>query len=287
MNEKKRIGFIDVAVAESLEAIGEALAGKTRAQPGRVGCFIAGTLVHTREGLKPIEQIQVGDDVLSKPENGGEQTYKRVTKTFQHENREVCLLIIQPEKEIATARAEKRTTKESEYSCLIGTPNHPIWVKGKGWTSLKGLDFYDEMEFANGEVAMAFGAYPLHRTHTEGVALLHVPPTDFDSQSTIDLRVGQSFEYYPWWKDEPLIAKGYWGDDRNDYELFRTTVYNLEVEDCHSYYVGTRGIWVHNTSGEETAGQGVISSSGNERYFPPDAPKTVTTLETAMSGKIT
>jgi Hint domain-containing protein len=32
-------------------------------------CFAAGTLVHTREGLKAIEQIQVGDWVLSKHES--------------------------------------------------------------------------------------------------------------------------------------------------------------------------------------------------------------------------
>jgi hypothetical protein len=36
----------------------------------------AGTLVHTEEGLVPIEKVKVGDWVLSKPENGGEQAYK-------------------------------------------------------------------------------------------------------------------------------------------------------------------------------------------------------------------
>jgi len=147
------------------------------------GCFIAGTLVHTREGLKPIEQIKVGDYVLSKPENGGEQTYKRVTQTFRHENREVCLLSIHSAKEIATARAEKRMVKNSDYSCLVGTPNHPFWVndrKGwremkagdllpgfypdyvkknedyvedKGWTSLQHLCFGDELEMANPDIS--------------------------------------------------------------------------------------------------------------------------------------
>jgi hypothetical protein len=49
-------------------------------------CFAAGTLVHTQTGLVPIEQIKVGDMVLSKPESGeGEQAYKRVTRTFAHE----------------------------------------------------------------------------------------------------------------------------------------------------------------------------------------------------------
>lgn len=54
------------------------------------GCFVAGTLVHTKEGLKPIEQIQVGDWVLSKPESGeGEQAYKRVARTFSFEDKAV------------------------------------------------------------------------------------------------------------------------------------------------------------------------------------------------------
>ena len=32
------------------------------------------------------------------------------------------------------------------------------------------------------------------------------------------------------------------GDD----PYFRTTVYNFEVEDFHTYYVGPNGVWVHN-----------------------------------------
>lgn len=38
---------------------------------------MAGTLVHTKEGLKPIEQLKVGDWVLSRPENP-EQGTRRV-----------------------------------------------------------------------------------------------------------------------------------------------------------------------------------------------------------------
>ena len=43
-------------------------------------CFIGGTLVYIREDLRPIEDIKVGDYVLSRPEDGsGETRYKRVT----------------------------------------------------------------------------------------------------------------------------------------------------------------------------------------------------------------
>lgn len=45
-------------------------------------CFVAGTLVHTAAGLKPIEQIAFGDMVLSRDPATGEQGYKPVLDTF-------------------------------------------------------------------------------------------------------------------------------------------------------------------------------------------------------------
>ena len=75
--------------------------------------FVAGTLVHTDQGLVPIEQLKVGDMVLSMPEEGvGEKAYKRVVKTF------------------------KSPTKQKIMSPIEGiycTDNHPFWVtKGRG-----------------------------------------------------------------------------------------------------------------------------------------------------------
>lgn len=63
-------------------------AAKKNTNENAVGCFVAGTLVHTKEGLGPIEQIKVGDYVLSKPEEGGGETaYKRVVNTFEFEDK--------------------------------------------------------------------------------------------------------------------------------------------------------------------------------------------------------
>ena len=47
--------------------------------------FVAGTLVHTDKGLIPIQDIKVGDMVLSRPEWGGNNAsteYKRVSRAF-------------------------------------------------------------------------------------------------------------------------------------------------------------------------------------------------------------
>lgn len=56
------------------------------------GGFVAGTQVHTRNGLKPIREIQVGDWVLSRsedPAHGGGNGYKRVTRVIGFEKKVV------------------------------------------------------------------------------------------------------------------------------------------------------------------------------------------------------
>ncbi|MCL2076004.1 MAG: Hint domain-containing protein [Betaproteobacteria bacterium] len=108
-------------------------------------CFIAGTLVHTKEGLRPIEQIRVGDYVLSKPENGeGEVTYKRVINTFEFEDKETWFVswqILPSPSEMEHIRSLVREKKRDELqevrhqkfeehgqSFVVTTPNHPFWV---------------------------------------------------------------------------------------------------------------------------------------------------------------
>ncbi|USE84461.1 Hint domain-containing protein [Acinetobacter tibetensis] len=54
-------------------------------------CFVAGTLVHTNQGLIPIEQLKAGDLVLSKLANG-ELVYKPILRTIVTENVQVSLI---------------------------------------------------------------------------------------------------------------------------------------------------------------------------------------------------
>ena len=52
--------------------------------------FAAGTLVHTDKGLVPIQDIKVGDLVLSMSEkNVGEKAYKPVLRIIKTSNQEV------------------------------------------------------------------------------------------------------------------------------------------------------------------------------------------------------
>jgi len=57
-------------------------------------CFVAGTLVDTDEGLRPIEEIEIGDLVLSRDEITGETAYKPVTNLIRRHDREIWRLVL-------------------------------------------------------------------------------------------------------------------------------------------------------------------------------------------------
>jgi hypothetical protein len=79
-------------------------------------CFAAGTKLLTKRGWVPIEQLQVGDEVWSKPEDepGHPGGWKRVEELFQRTGRIWHLHV---------GGELIRTTGE-----------HPFYVVGKGWT---------------------------------------------------------------------------------------------------------------------------------------------------------
>ncbi|WP_430112229.1 polymorphic toxin-type HINT domain-containing protein [Paenibacillus sp. B1-33] len=97
----------------------------------KCNCFTAGTKVLTDEGEKNIEDIEVGDKVLSKNEETGETAYKEVTHLY-------------------------RNDKEVIYELTVGdqaietTDNHPFWVEGKGWVLAVDLQVKDKLQQSNG-----------------------------------------------------------------------------------------------------------------------------------------
>ena len=90
--------------------------------------FAAGTLVHTDKGLVPIQDIKVGDlilskPVLSKPESGiGDIEYKSVISTFKSSEKKRVFKV-----EYFNETADARGEEGRNY--ILCTNNHPFWVK--------------------------------------------------------------------------------------------------------------------------------------------------------------
>ena len=93
---------------------------KENALSSSMGCFIKGTLVETEEGWTPIDELKVGDWVMSRPENGiGEAVPKRVVNTFRYEDKEVWNL------EFSTF-----PRRGGSGARLSATPDQPFCVYG-------------------------------------------------------------------------------------------------------------------------------------------------------------
>ncbi|OMI15316.1 pretoxin, partial [Leptospira weilii serovar Heyan] len=75
----------------------------------------------TATGTKKIEEIQVGDQVLSWDEESGEQEYHRVVKTFQREVNVVYTIVYSNGTQVET------------------TSEHPFYIENKGWVAAKDL----------------------------------------------------------------------------------------------------------------------------------------------------
>lgn len=99
---------------------GKALRGLRGAKAARGGgsCFVEGTLVATESGEKRIEEIAVGDVILSKEMSSTQSATpvkKLVTQTYVREADTVLDIRVQSE-------------------TITATPEHPFWVVGVGWT---------------------------------------------------------------------------------------------------------------------------------------------------------
>lgn len=190
------------------------------------GCFARGTPVHTRDGLKPIEEIHAGDFVISSPEDGsGTPDYKRVVNTFVHHGKSIC--------QVNTYGPASGT----QYF-LATTGNHPFWVQGVGWTRADQLEQGAMLRRVDGSETPVVSQWPVYRTDQAGVGWVQ-------ELSDLDTSYGTRFDYERF-KVVPPRGFDYLAQDVYDSEdrHLRITVYNLEVEDYHTYYVGVDGIWV-------------------------------------------
>jgi len=217
-------------------------------------CFAARTLVHTKDGLVPIENIKIGDWVLAQPEQTGELAYKRVVRTTRFDSKPVYRVSYYSDR------------NPDQAGILIVTGNHLFYVAGHvteefpkpmwgdlhkriGWRRADLLEYGELLLLSNGELVRFGSVGPIWRTRTEGVGWIETR-RESETGRLIDLRNGkiqQSMDFGP----SDFIGEGtfnerYELDETIEEWAYKCDVYNFEVEDFHTYYVGELGVWVHN-----------------------------------------
>jgi hypothetical protein len=194
-------------------------------------CFAAGTTVHTDQGPLPIEKVRVGTKVLSQPENGGDTAYKPVINTVAHLDQQVHAVQV-------------KVQGSDEITTLITTLNHPFWVQDRlahdqHWLAAECLEPGFVLQISDGRQATV---------HANGL-IRHTQHAHIGFAADDRVGVGMVLDLSnP--KHIHLVAPQQ-ASELGTLELGQpllTPVYNFEVEDFHTYYVGDAAVWVHNTN---------------------------------------
>ena len=94
-------------------------------------CFAAGTPVQTMDGLRPIEKLRIGDQVLTQDPQSGELKYQPLLAVFHN-----------PPNETLRIGLGKET--------IVATGIHRLWKAGKGWTMARDLKPGDPLRTLDG-----------------------------------------------------------------------------------------------------------------------------------------
>ncbi len=174
-------------------------------------CFAEGTLVETEEGLKPIEEVKVGDKVLAYDEATGKQSYKEVVQLFRNETKEWYHIHVADEEIVCTAE-------------------HPFYVAGLGFVTAKNLHKSDKLLQLNGkdviieaieieylenpETTYNFEVEGYHTYYVTESNILthnrcHTPDSDLDQFTKLKNGQGYKDEKGNIWKKD-MLHKDHW-----------------------------------------------------------------------------
>lgn len=95
-------------------------------------CFVAGTLIHTKDGLVPIEQLSVGDSVWSYNEFTGKKELKAIETYFVSTSDHLRGIVI-------------------ESDTILTTDEHPFYVNNH-FLEAKFIKVGDTLSLANGQL---------------------------------------------------------------------------------------------------------------------------------------
>ncbi|XDD51136.1 TIGR04388 family protein [Leptospira sp. WS92.C1] len=205
-------------------------------------CFVAGTQVHTKDGTKSIETLKIGDVVQSWNETTNTFENKRVTETFVHEMPQLFYLELDGEEGLHT------------------TWNHPFRRRIVARTEARLADTSNVVESALQSINLQKTETRTYEVKFLSQEISKERNTAFTSEwvKVKDLSVG----------DQVLQSDGGWATvtDKYYYNTEPTKVYNLEVEDNHTYVVGELGIVVHNYNNAQEAMFGGFKKLSNDVY---------------------
>lgn len=128
-------------------------AGSTGLVRAVCNCFVAGTEIQTATGIKAIEQVVVGDLVLSRDEFTGETSYQPVTGLINGSERTIWEVTVEQVGSEGSARRE-----------TIGTTDeHPWRLAGGDWALTAELEPGSELVSADGHRIVVVSALETDR----------------------------------------------------------------------------------------------------------------------------
>lgn len=113
------------------------IAANNRRRPGNEGCssFAADTLVWTKRGLRPISELDVGDQVLARNDEHYGDSYQTVEKLHHRE-------------------AENYYQIRVQQHFIDVTEEHPFWKQSVGWVTARSLTTGDVIATAEGDLVV-------------------------------------------------------------------------------------------------------------------------------------
>jgi len=187
--------------------------------------FVAGTPVHTSSGLVPIEKVKTGDMVLSRREMTDEVIFRPVVKTLRREG----MTIVAASFVVNAEGSTSYMLYPASGTCLLDLD--------KGWCRVDELATGTRFPLVDGRTAIALSRMPVYRTKQ--------PEVGWYQKSEFNDQVGFTRGF----RSGPVEVRASVPRDDDIFfseaPRFPATVYDLELEEARSYFVGGPGVLAH------------------------------------------
>ncbi|MDI7191618.1 polymorphic toxin-type HINT domain-containing protein, partial [Leptospira santarosai] len=127
VTQRREENILDTVLSNAGDALGDAWDGVKGAfgsnDASESLCFVSGTLVLTGTGLKAIDRVEVGDEVLSFNPETKDQSLKSVVRLFRNENTELLKIKFGEGEEVRTTAGHRFFTENRGFvlACELST----------------------------------------------------------------------------------------------------------------------------------------------------------------------